>query len=162
MPRKPSTPDQKELNFIKENITESDGKLYLSGKPLKGKNGLYTRVRIQKTMRYAHRIIWFIHKGVWPTLFIDHINGNHSDNRIENLREVTHEQNNKGCKKVSTGAKSKYRGVSPCKGRWQSSIKCKGVKHHLGTYKTEEEAARAYNEAAIRFGFFPEALNKLD
>lgn len=41
----------------------------------------------------AHRIIWALHAGAWPTLQIDHINRVRDDNRIENLREVTPAEN---------------------------------------------------------------------
>lgn len=42
--------------------------------------------------KLAHRVVWFLCKGYWPDT-IDHINGVRTDNRIENLRDVTQEQN---------------------------------------------------------------------
>ena len=43
---------------------------------------------------YEHRLIWLYHYGEWPKECIDHINGIKDDNRIENLREATKQQNN--------------------------------------------------------------------
>lgn len=53
----------------------------------------YWRVYIHGKGYYLHRLIWLYHKGTNPTLELDHINRNKSDNRIENLREVTHKEN---------------------------------------------------------------------
>lgn len=41
----------------------------------------------------AHRAIWFLHFGRWPNDEIDHINHIRTDNRIENLRDVSHSEN---------------------------------------------------------------------
>jgi hypothetical protein len=80
----------------------------------------------------------------------DHINGNGLDNRRCNLRSVTLSQNqwNAG----SRGGSSKYKGVSwhTRDKAWRVKIKVDGNIISLGQYKTEEEAALAYNEGAIR------------
>lgn len=39
-----------------------------------------------------HRVVWFLHHGYWPKE-IDHINRDGRDNRIENLRDVSHHVN---------------------------------------------------------------------
>lgn len=48
----------------------------------------YRALRIDGRHFLQHRIIWWLHTNNWPTGVIDHINGNRSDNRIENLRDV--------------------------------------------------------------------------
>ena len=81
------------------------------------------------------------------TLIVDHINHNGLDNRKENLRTATRSENAKNRK---GSGKSKYLGVSwhwRIK-RWFAGCHVNKKRIHLGSYKTEEEAALAYNEAA--------------
>jgi len=67
---------------------------------------------------------------------VDHINGIKTDNRIENLRWVTQQQNK--CNTKSKGySVNKY-------GKYEARIGHDGKKIHLGTYNTEEEARQAY------------------
>lgn len=95
-----------------------------------------------------HRLIWLYHYGTWPKNQIDHINGIRDDNRIENLREVTNQQNQFN-KKSREGSSSKYKGVDWSKRdkKWQAKYRYNGKRHYLGYYATEEEAAEAYRKA---------------
>ena len=88
----------------------------------------------------------------------DHINGDRNDNRHKNLRVVTKQQNqwNQG-KRLPSKSTSKYKGVYWSRGHnaWRSQIRINGKKIHLGTGKTQEDAALKYNAAAkIYFGQF--------
>jgi len=56
------------------------------------KDGRYMRVRVKGKMMLVHRIIFMMQHGYMPET-IDHINGDSFDNRIENLREATQQQN---------------------------------------------------------------------
>jgi hypothetical protein len=51
------------------------------------------RIRIDGTLYKAHRLAWFYETGQWPEHEIDHINGDATDNRFQNLRDVTHREN---------------------------------------------------------------------
>jgi hypothetical protein len=99
----------------------------------------YLTVSIKKTKYYLHRLIWIYHYGSLFD-FIDHINGDKTDNRIENLREATNQQNtwNRGkSKSNTTGYKNVYLTSS---GKYNA----RGYKDYtyvnLGTYDTIEEA----------------------
>ena len=94
-----------------------------------------------------HREIMKASDGV----IIDHANRNGLDNRRANLREATPAQNawNRGkCKKRCKG--SKFKGVFKCVGRtgWQGRIKVEGKSIFVGYFKSEIEAAKAYDAAA--------------
>lgn len=85
----------------------------------------------------------------------DHVNGDGLDNRRSNLRRATHGQNmaNKVRYRNNT---SGFKGVSRRQnGRWFAQIQCQGNHRHLGYFATAEEAARAYDAAAVEaFGEF--------
>lgn len=96
----------------------------------------------------AHHLIWVWANGSWPIGEIDHINGDRSDNRIENLREVTISQNRTN-KKIQTNNKSGFKWVYKCSqtGRWRAEINSK-IKNsrkrlHQSSHDTAEEAYEA-------------------
>lgn len=99
--------------------------------------------KMQKTL-LLHRVIAGAGKGD----IVDHVNRNKLDCRRANLRLVTKSQNTLNAPKRE-GTSSIYRGVTKTKsGTWTANFKMKG----LGSYKTEAEAAKAYDDAVIRDG----------
>lgn len=83
-----------------------------------------------------HRWLLGLERG--DGLIGDHINGNRLDCRRENLRAVTPGESSAN---VAGRAGSGFRGVYPCRGRWQARCKKNGKIHNLGTFDTPEEAA---------------------
>lgn len=95
----------------------------------------------------AH-VAWALHYGEWPEMIVDHINRNPHDNRIENLRLATASQNAAN-KTKSDGKTSDYLGVIKNRGKWEARIKIGGQQTVIGIFDDEEQAAIAYDCAAI-------------
>lgn len=116
-------------------------------------------IRIDRRPYLAHRLAWLLIYGVWPKLFIDHANGDPSDNRIANLRQATVSQNAANKRRPATNS-SGYKGVCWNKSskKWQAGIKVNGRSFHLGLFATPEDAHEAYLTAAVHhFGEFARA-----
>jgi len=92
---------------------------------------------------YMHRLIVKTRVG----LDTDHYDGDGLNNLESNLRVCTHSVNIQ-----NQFSKKRFKGVFLRKrdGTFMSQIRIKGITIHLGTYKTEEEAALKYNEYAIK------------
>lgn len=109
----------------------------------------YLRVGIFGKGFQVHRLVWKLCYGAIPEgYFIDHIDGNKLNNRLENLRLATYTENNRNAR--SRSGKSKYKGVYWFKrdSCWQAQIQVNGVKYHIGYFDDEEEAAKAYETVA--------------
>jgi hypothetical protein len=112
----------------------------------------YLNVGIDGRLYKANRIAFSLHhcidlKDVPPQL--DHIDGDRVNNRADNLRAVTHAQNQHNAGRRSDNA-SGFKGVSwQRRGlKWAAQIRVKGKKVSLGHFDTPEAAHAAYCEAA--------------
>ena len=96
----------------------------IKARVLTAKRNGYIYVRINKVAFSAHRIIWVLHHGSWPSIMIDHINGDKTDNRIANLREASDYENQYNAKKQIRN-KSGFKGISfrPSTNRWRAAIR---------------------------------------
>jgi len=100
----------------------------------------YLKVSHKSKEYFVYRIIYAMHYGHCPD-FIDHINGNKTDNRIENLRQADISTNHYNCKIPShntSGAKGVHK-LKRQKG-YQATISVTGKKKYLGTFPTFELA----------------------
>lgn len=103
----------------------------------------YKSIRIFGKNYKQHRVAWFLHYGTWPVNQIDHINGIITDNRIENLRDVTNRENAQNRFAHRNG---KIVGASffEKNNKWVARIRVKKRNKHLGYFKTKLEANAAY------------------
>lgn len=104
----------------------------------------YWRLCLDGTVYMAHRVAWFYCYGEMPDLEVDHINGDPSDNRIENLRVSSTSQNIMNSKLNSRNT-SGIKGVSWFKPqrKWSGYVTLNYKQHHAGYFTTKEDAGHA-------------------
>jgi hypothetical protein len=100
---------------------------------------------------FAHRVIWVMHCGPADGE-IDHINGNRADNRLENLRLVTREENRRNVKRQANN-KSGATGIRQQGNSWEALIQVGGKQTYLGRFPTFAEALQARKNAEADMNF---------
>jgi len=104
----------------------------------------YRTIGIKRKIYKAHRLAWLYVHGKLPNGVIDHINGDKSDNRIENLRDVFFDGNSQNVRKPNIRNKSGFMGVIWYQNKWRANITVNSKTRWLGDYATPEEAHAAY------------------
>jgi hypothetical protein len=125
---------------------------------------MYAMGKVNNSIIFMHRVILNAKDGK----FIDHKDGNGLNNQKSNLRFCTKSQNGSNIRKKRRGT-SKYIGVSLHMSKWcvkaigyntpvlrtyyswQAKISVNGKAKHLGVFKAEEDAAKAYDNAALLY-----------
>lgn len=117
-----------------------------AGKPARNSIHGYVGIRIEGRLYLAHRVAWVLVHGEWPNSRIDHINGDKSDNRMVNLREVSAAMNAENRRSARAGARSGLLGVqwNDRLSKWQAAITVGGKRRHLGVFRSAPEAHEAY------------------
>lgn len=95
----------------------------------------------------VHRVCWLIVFGEWPREQIDHINGDRTDNRIINLRQVSARRNSENQRRAHCNNRLGVLGVRKVRNRFHARITVNGAPLFLGVFESEADAAAAYVEA---------------
>lgn len=119
----------------------------LAGTVKPNKEKLYVHIKIGRFIYGAHRLAWLYVNGVWPDGEIDHRDGDGTNNKWLNLRDVSSGVNKENQRRAPKGKKySPLLGAHWCKKRkrWKSSICVKGKDVYIGWFDTDVAAAAAY------------------
>lgn len=116
--------------------------------------GGYLMGRIFNVLYRAHRVIWAIVHGVWPTDNLDHIDHNRSNNRIENLRLANNSANGMNAS-LSRANKSGFCGVYFHRKtkKWWAFLTVKRKRTHIGVFNSRSDAIKAREKANPKYGF---------
>ena len=148
-------------HFASERAASAFNKKY-PGRPVgcvwtpRNSNTSYITTILYSKLYYTHRIVWAMNYGEIPEGFlVDHINGNGTDNRIENLRLVSHKQNMMNQKKPKSNT-SGHVGVywNKARKKWVAAIMVDGKNKSLGYYKEKDDAINARKAGEKLYGFF--------
>lgn len=107
----------------------------------------YLHVGIGGVMHRVHRIAWALSTGEWPTVKIDHKDGDRSNNKWLNLRLADDAGNSQNCK-IRIDNTSGYKGVFASSTGWRSKISARGKRYDLGRFNSPELAHEFYDLAA--------------
>lgn len=109
----------------------------------------YRVVSIKRVIFLAHRVIWAMCYGEWPPNYVDHKDGDITNNRLKNLRQCLQQGNMRNRRKNSKSF-SNYKGVTRYNksDKFRAQVTFNKVPKVLGVFSSEWEAAEAYNTFA--------------
>lgn len=116
----------------------------------------YSTIRVLGGRYAAHRLAFLYMSGVTPKADVDHINGNRSDNRWDNLREVTRVENTRN-RKIPSSNTSGVIGVywGAARNRWVATISLAQKNVVVGAFKDFADAVAARKLAEQQYGYHP-------
>ena len=114
----------------------------------KGPEG-YVKIKWNRRLYQAHRLIFAFHYS-WMPEEVDHINGNRSDNRIENLRAATKSLNQLNAK-LRVDSRSGVKGVHWCERdqRWVATVRQNRKIVYQRYFRNLDDAAQAVQKARV-------------
>ena len=145
--------DNYDIKILSTSLVPKWNKLAIGTRRGAGTGG-YKAISINNKHKALHRVIYYAHNQDWNihdssiNNFIDHIDGDKTNNNISNLRVVTSQQN-------SFNTRAKGISWNKCAKKWGARIYLNRKKIHLGYFDTEEEAHNAYLEAKKKYHIIP-------
>lgn len=146
----------KQQMFERLKYTPEDGKVWWIKHPRRStENGTeagnmmqngYRKLKFCGKQYLTHRVVWLLQHGTWPFGDIDHIDGNPSNNKLDNLRDVSHSVNLQNRKSATKKNKTGFLGVVKRKNKYAAHITKNGKQVYLGLFETPELAHQAYKE----------------
>jgi len=112
----------------------------------------YSVVSVENKLYLVHRIIFLWHHGYLPENDVDHIDRNKSNNKIENLREISHRCNSRNTKIYSHNT-SGITGVTANGDSWVAQIHIDKHNNYLGRFKNFDDAVLARWRAECKYGW---------
>lgn len=146
-----------EFTWLVSRGTVKSGKR--AGTPQIGRGKEYAQIKIDKRVYLAHHLAWLFTYKEWPAHDIDHIDGDGTNNRPENLRKCDMSQNkanSKTYKNNTSGFKCVV--LDKQSGKWYCTIQWRGKRQKSPRFNTPEEAHEFYiSRSKELFGAFARA-----